>query len=178
MGIIPACAGNTRYEHTDNSPPRDHPRVCGEHSVSLTFDVAPLGSSPRVRGTRRMCLARERNRGIIPACAGNTNPRQLKRFNARDHPRVCGEHGMPHTVILCGLGSSPRVRGTLPHGPGRADSRGIIPACAGNTQARCAHSAPARDHPRVCGEHVRAVGEHGFLEGSSPRVRGTLIKSR
>ena len=52
-GIIPACAGKSC------SPARapwslwDHPRVCGEKSLSFPFRVNRKGSSPRVRGKAR-----------------------------------------------------------------------------------------------------------------------------
>ena len=72
-------------------------------------------------------------------------------------------------------GSSPRVRGTR-HGDTRSDGdTGIIPACAGNTKSlRC--TVPAkRDHPRVCGEHSSHSATDYSHQGSSPRVRGTLV---
>ena len=72
MGIIPACAGNTSHPSTPSWIRRDHPRVCGEHPVTLLhIDLRP-GSSPRVRGTHDHGDAFERFGGIIPACAGNT----------------------------------------------------------------------------------------------------------
>ena len=50
----------------------------------------------------------------------------------------------------------------------------IIPADAGNTP--CMMSCPYRpgDHPRGCGEHVRPLTEWSNVQGSSPRMRGTL----
>ena len=33
-GIIPAYAGSTSEQPPSASPPWDHPRVCGEHSIS------------------------------------------------------------------------------------------------------------------------------------------------
>ena len=53
-GIIPACAGNTPAKAASPSRNRDHPRVCGEHSVTASGHACMRGSSPRVRGTRRM----------------------------------------------------------------------------------------------------------------------------
>ena len=50
-GIIPACAGNTDFPTFMAVNNGDHPRVCGEHPVTLLhIDLRP-GSSPRVRGT-------------------------------------------------------------------------------------------------------------------------------
>ena len=51
--------------------------------------------------------------------------------------------------------------------------RGIIPAYAGNTSLLLELSAVARDHPRVCGEHLEQVARRVGQEGSSPRMRGT-----
>ena len=50
-GIIPACAGNTVPVARFFGLLQDHPRVCGEHKVSLSLVGLGLGSSPRVRGT-------------------------------------------------------------------------------------------------------------------------------
>ena len=49
---------------------------------------------------------------------------------------------------------------------------GIIPACAGSTRLYLESNAIARDHPRVCGEHVCELHATDCLWGSSPRVRG------
>ena len=91
-GIIPAYAGNTcklldRYRRR-----RDHPRVCGEHSVSKMVCEAQAGSSPRMRGTRGTPVVGFVNAGIIPAYAGNTKLLQGILICLGDHPRVCGEH--------------------------------------------------------------------------------------
>ena len=132
-GIIPACAGNTNAAPRGVVRARDHPRVCGEHSISAVRRRLSGGSSPRVRGTQDVDDGVVVRRGIIPACAGNTRGRSPRRRSCRDHPRVCGEHPAVILFNRRGQGSSPRVRGTpLDCGAGRRE-RGIIPACAGNT---------------------------------------------
>ena len=50
---------------------------------------------------------------------------------------------------------------------------GIIPAYAGNTGKQSDILYLCRDHPRVCGEHLRKACFRGGLTGSSPRMRGT-----
>ncbi len=50
QGIIPACAGSTGRGSCAWCPPRDHPRMCGEHSRSFPVTWTPQGSSPHVRG--------------------------------------------------------------------------------------------------------------------------------
>ena len=71
-GIIPAYAGNTFAQWIDQTKNRDHPRVCGEHLLSRLTRFTVSGSSPRMRGTRARQAAVARERGIIPAYAGNT----------------------------------------------------------------------------------------------------------
>ena len=70
--FIPAFAGNTP---PPSRPPRSapvHPRVCGEHPPTKLSAAAPIGSSPRLRGTlRRETRAVSWSR-FIPAFAGNT----------------------------------------------------------------------------------------------------------
>ena len=75
---------------------------------------------------------------------------------------------------MTGLGSSPRVRGTLVDGDFMQAEHGIIPACAGNTVSVEIEGVIVGDHPRVCGEHQRAYEKLIGRSGSSPRVRGTL----
>ena len=113
LGIIPACAGNTRGTPYAPYAVRDHPRVCGEHITATEDDhIIPW---------------------IIPACAGNTSMLMRVMPWPWDHPRVCGEHRRHHRARSVQRGSSPRVRGTRQGRRHRRDQHGIIPACAGNT---------------------------------------------
>ena len=151
-GIIPACAGNRSRRRSKRWSLRDHPRVCGEQ-ISVTFprhDMA--GSSPRVRGTGRAAGRYFDHDGIIPACAGNRKSDSGSTCRVRDHPRVCGEQEKGETNIKALVGSSPRVRGTVPKASIAPVPQGIIPACAGNSRRRAAPTPSSRDHPRVCGE--------------------------
>ena len=50
---------------------------------------------------------------------------------------------------------------------------GIIPAYAGNTNSANPKGFSARDHPRICGEHILRVVRHSSPRGSSPHMRGT-----
>ena len=173
-GIIPACAGNTSPAGAPSCPSRDHPRVCGEHRYWSALLSGVPGSSPRVRGTPSRPAVLWCSPGIIPACAGNTTCRRLAAHADGDHPRVCGEHSIVIGAFKALKGSSPRVRGTR-GGPAREGAwLGIIPACAGNTRHWRSRNVQKWDHPRVCGEHVRADLMDCLDRGSSPRVRGTL----
>ena len=153
IGIIPAYAGNTQLRMPPTMICWDHPRVCGEHHTAMIARITPLGSSPRMRGTRVLSATGSRNAGIIPAYAGNTHYCCSVRVLAWDHPRVCGEHEFTDCTMAKYGGSSPRMRGTRLR-PRRFAARfGIIPAYAGNTKRNQPPVSGAQDHPRVCGEH-------------------------
>ena len=133
FGIIPACAGNRETLAQKQKGARDHPRVCGEQSISCRYRHSKPGSSPRVRGTGILRLLLVITWGIIPACAGNSLPQAPVSPSQRDHPRVCGEQSREPKGSLFGLGSSPRVRGTDLLCLLTRQAVGIIPACAGNS---------------------------------------------
>ena len=112
-GIIPACAGSTRLRVLQQG---DHPRMRGEHLISLIALMRDWGSSPHARGAPVALHAALRHAGIIPACAGST--------------------GSPGSSDDMSPGSSPHARGA-PVGMLDADrAAGIIPACAGSTGSR------------------------------------------
>ena len=127
-----------------------------------------------MRGTRRGGWMSVGSVGIIPAYAGNTDSRPARPAFDGDHPRVCGEHADFLQCLHDFPGSSPRMRGTpIPSGK-ILSGAGIIPAYAGNTARALPRAWVARDHPRVCGEHVRIWSIMRMAWGSSPRMRGTL----
>ena len=170
--LIPACAGKTSTRGAARRPCRAHPRVCGENTGEYAVTFPRPGSSPRVRGKRRIRRGLGRGVRLIPARAGKTSSRTRFPTAGRAHPRVCGEnHGASSSEGVL-QGSSPRVRGKpIRHRPPPARRR-LIPACAGKTlgQHPCVALRPA--HPRVCGENLTAENAVIPGEGSSPRVRG------
>ena len=89
--IIPARAGNAWRGRRGSGLPSDHPRAGGERRSQPHAIDAPLGSSPRGRGTRRRRRHRAAGRRIIPARAGNAAPRQALGLLPPDHPRAGGE---------------------------------------------------------------------------------------
>ena len=96
-GIIPACAGNTRWCPGRSADDGDHPRVCGEHCMAVASLVDVSGSSPRVRGTLWRVVCYVRGRGIIPACAG-TQLSALGNTAIRGIiPACAGNTGTSHT---------------------------------------------------------------------------------
>ena len=151
--FIPACAGNAIVECVVKAAMLVHPRVCGERGRGVGWGDAPVGSSPRVRGTRAWPAT-------LRPCAAV-------------HPRVCGERGLDGARGDWVSGSSPRVRGTLiQHGQFDGPDR-FIPACAGNACRRARRCRGTSVHPRVCGERAGRNTANAMSIGSSPRVRGT-----
>ena len=152
-GIIPACAGNTGSPRSCCSGGWDHPRLRGEHRLGMNDVGGPAG--------------------IIPACAGNTTSSRLPSRDGRDHPRLRGEHQQHWSICLWSMGSSPLARGTQGLSEVGDGHVRIIPACAGNTGGCSRGRRPARDHPRLRGEHVRSISWMWMPRGSSPLARGT-----
>ena len=134
LGIIPAYAGSTPQLPTLKALGEDHPRVCGEHALSMAAIAALRGSSPRMRGAPVDGLWGAETTRIIPAYAGSTSRGGTSTRASRDHPRVCGEHCPWPSCAWSGRGSSPRMRGA--HHESRAIrlAAGIIPAYAGSTR--------------------------------------------
>ena len=91
--ITPACAGKTSTRTPACSRGRDHPRVCGENVLPLSFSRRRRGSPPRVRGKQGFRFKFNEKARITPACAGKTGFCSTPAAPSRDHPRVCGENG-------------------------------------------------------------------------------------
>ena len=192
--FIPAHAGNTAPPGRPGRGASVHPRACGEHSVSVDSAVNPVGSSPRMRGTRRRSRRPVGPGRFIPAHAGNTNGSFINCDSDTVHPRACGEHSSATTGKRRESGSSPRMRGTprtaqdrirrLPVHPracgehaslpdSAAIKRRFIPAHAGNTGQYTRAGSRVTVHPRACGEHATGGQSSSRNVGSSPRMRGT-----
>ena len=85
----------------------------GEHHSAHELSRCDVGSSPHVRGALLLGATVAELEGIIPACAGSTQPlTHTERLN-RDHPRMCGEHAEDSARVELQWGSSPHVRGAL-----------------------------------------------------------------
>ena len=129
--IIPARAGQTRTVQAGIVVRADHPRACGANfKLSFALTVTS-GSSPRVRGKHHGLLSAHARRRIIPARAGQTNPRRPVHGQNPDHPRACGANWnyAPPSPRL--NGSSPRVRGKQPLPQSRRGGFGSSPRVRG-----------------------------------------------
>ena len=173
IGIIPAHAGLTDAADPCAATTWDHPRACGAHMYILHTWDKTRGSSPRMRGSLRFYPNVASTIGIIPAHAGLTLLQNPNVPNKRDHPRACGAHHIFAHLSATVVGSSPRMRGSLPSKYRLSRPEGIIPAHAGLTQRQGNPRAVSRDHPRACGAHITRHPLPLRRSGSSPRMRGS-----
>ena len=98
--FIPAPAGNTVLWWLLMSPSAVHPRACGEHLATGFCFLGRGGSSPRLRGTRRMAHTGLSAFRFIPAPAGNTFSQGRPWLLSPVHPRACGEHTSAFCMLL------------------------------------------------------------------------------
>ena len=136
-----------------------------------------LGSSPQVRGTYPIDFVDAERIRLIPAGAGNIRHTHNRLGLPRAHPRRCGEHTVTITGSNDDQGSSPQVRGTYGRHCRRVLGAGLIPAGAGNIIPPLRSRGSPGAHPRRCGEHDEVAVARGAGTGSSPQVRGTLVRS-
>ena len=136
------------------------------------------GLSPLVRGNPPSAAERARPGGTIPARAGEPPAPPRRRRPGRDYPRSCGgtPRGAASREEVAGL--SPLVRGNPRIYSQPLESRGTIPARAGEPLRRCPARRGSRDYPRSCGGTLgrQAVSYIGL--GLSPLVRGNPMKKR
>ena len=90
--ITPAYAGNTGQQRGIQVHIWDHPRIRGEHAISIKFPSSFLGSPTHTRGTLSQFAFPHISPRITPAYAGNTPFAQSLIDSHRDHPRLRGEH--------------------------------------------------------------------------------------
>ena len=175
VGITPAYAGKRIAELQTPAVSWDHPRVCGEKVPITCVPKYALGSPPRVRG--KVCW-RERHRpvpGITPACAGKSGRTSGLTRPARDHPRACGEKSTSTSMMNCGWGSPPRVRGKDGNQSTGQHRGRITPAYAGKSsiqhltaslgefEVQKGHPVPhLRQRLQVWPDHARHL-RHGFI---------------
>ena len=127
-----------------------------------------------MRGSRIVAPYFPHSEGIIPAHAGLTNLVGSTVSTSGDHPRACGAHSGVVRRSDSQKGSSPRMRGSPSSWRNISPSPGIIPAHAGLTSSGCTAYRASRDHPRACGAHDTDTITNRPLQGSSPRMRGSL----
>ena len=176
-GLIPAGAGQTAATLIWMCPPWAHPRGCGADTCFLLNASCSVGSSPRVRGRQSPSHKWVSCGGLIPAGAGQTPSPGGSTPGHGAHPRGCGADTLVVVDKQHAKGSSPRVRGRLAVHGDFVGSEGLIPAGAGQTGSRARSTGWPWAHPRGCGADLRVWAMFSRRDGSSPRVRGRLVRS-
>ena len=154
-----------------------HPRACGENACAGGCGVGVAGSSPRVRGKRRIRQGLGRGVRLIPARAGKTPGAAPGAPSPAAHPRACGENSRRTLCAAFTAGSSPRVRGKHFFVSETEKSGRLIPARAGKTRSTRTSVKQNPAHPRACGENRPDLAGTGSTGGSSPRARGKPVRA-
>ena len=179
--------------------PRDHPRMRGEHVALklyaiLTNGIIPAcagstskdgmqsgcvwGSSPHARGARRRAPCQHDGRhGSSPHARRARAPTSTCSRPRRDHPRMRGEHKLRSRLNDCWHGIIPACAGSTPAiRPGSCEMKGSSPHARGAPARNRRHSEPARDHPRMRGEHRGREGESRRQGGIIPACAGSTLE--
>ena len=71
-GITPAYAGKSLRSYSVSGGREDHPRVCGEETVTVRLPAPEMGSPPRMRGREHSAAWMRPRSRITPAYAGKS----------------------------------------------------------------------------------------------------------
>ncbi len=176
VGSIPACAGEPVCRRGRGRTTRVYPRVRGGTLWAVFLQRLSTGLSPRARGNRRFWLLKSPRRRSIPACAGEPWRRRLGVSRRTVYPRVRGGTASALVTAAGTAGLSPRARGNRV-APGASDeSKGSIPACAGEPGCQHRESVVAGVYPRVRGGTGGRLHLHVLAQGLSPRARGNPMR--
>ena len=106
---------------------------------------------------------------------GNTLNDPAMRARSTVHPHACGEHPLRNSILGGRGGSSPRLWGTPFFMACSLVRPRFIPTLVGNTLICAQPVSIVSVHPHACGEHLLRVMCSVRLNGSSPRLWGTLL---
>ena len=100
IGITPAYAGKRTPFPQISALAWDHPRLCGEKGFGLFPQPLYIGSPPPMRGKEIKSINPRPARRITPAYAGKRQAAGETVPPVGDHPRLCGEKGLPHGAVF------------------------------------------------------------------------------
>ena len=178
LRFIPARAGEPVLWSWTTGIPSVHPRACGGAECPICRPDHNSGSSPRVRGSLVLVRQAELDRRFIPARAGEPRSRTARSRSTPVHPRACGGARTKPSAINRSSGSSPRVRGSQAIITLDRDLPRFIPARAGEPLSARTIERLTRVHPRACGGAEGGPSMTYPAPGSSPRVRGSLVRDK
>ena len=92
--LIPAHAGKTCPNPRPTRSRSAHPRSRGENRDGVLKSMSIGGSSPLTRGKQARAPRMRETPRLIPAHAGKTHPRRVRRRVRQAHPRSRGENVM------------------------------------------------------------------------------------
>ena len=178
QGSIPAGAGEPSVHGSYHCRTRVYPRGCGGARVLMGHLSSASGLSPRVRGSPFLGRRPAPGHGSIPAGAGEPGSSSGNMTGKWVYPRGCG--GAVYAEVSGGfdVGLSPRVRGSRQVVIAHSARPGSIPAGAGEPGQRRAGQRLAGVYPRGCGGAITGRRACQFLQGLSPRVRGSRRMAR
>ena len=136
--FIPVDTGNTLAVKSSGFRLPVHPRGYGEHMAVIRIHDHNNGSSPWIRGTRRLNVGVSRPVRFIPVDTGNTIFAKATASFLPVHPRGYGEHANVKT--------EKEVR------------KRFIPVDTGNTSLLLSGIEGPSVHPRGYGEHCNSRG--------------------
>ena len=154
---------------------RVDPRGCGGAAGATGDRRLGQGRSPRVRGSRAPEGGGVRQRGSIPAGAGEPGGGEAAHAGSGVDPRGCGGAGWVFDPEKAKEGRSPRVRGSRSDGAVPEVALGSIPAGAGEPRGLRWGGSRGWVDPRGCGGADRKTTKLPLMQGRSPRVRGSLL---
>ncbi len=131
------------------------------------------GRSPRTRGSRRGGRRDDRDRGSIPAHAGEPSGASPRRGPPGVDPRARGGARVPSTFRQACAGRSPRTRGSPQRQVDPGQHQGSIPAHAGEPRAHRTRRWPQPVDPRARGGALELWRAGLTGGGRSPRTRGS-----
>ena len=91
------------------------------------------------------------------------------------HPHACGERHRGRNCPDIGVGSSPRMWGTVETPLAGVVTVRFIPTHVGNGASMTAGACTRAVHPHACGERCISVVVSASHAGSSPRMWGTVL---
>ncbi len=134
--ITPAYAGKSDFVAVHKFIFEDHPRLCGEKSISGRTYAIEMGSPPPMRGKVINVQCWFNISRITPAYAGKRKSLIRNSFIHQDHPRLCGEKVSTTANATQQAGSPPPMRGKAFDANGDVTAAGITPAYAGKRAHR------------------------------------------